>query len=138
MKDISIVYWSGTGNTEKIATSIKKYLENNNHKVDIFEVSNIKPSDLENIEYVALGCPATGVEALSDEMESFISKIDVNDKNIVLFGSYDWGDGQWMRDWEDRIKSSGANLKAEGLIVHLTPDEDDLNKGYSLADKLIK
>lgn len=137
MEKISIVYWSGTGNTEKMAKDIKKHLEKNNN-VDIFEVSDVSPSDLENVDKLALGCPSMGAEVLSDEMEDFVNKLNVDGKSLVLFGSYDWGDGQWMRYWETRMESAGANLKAEGLIVHLTPDEGDLDKCKSLADKLVK
>ncbi len=29
-------------------------------------------------------------------------------KKVALFGSYGWGDGQWMRDWVERCRNAGA------------------------------
>ena len=90
---------------------------------------------------LALGCPSMGDEVLEeDEMEPFFTALEgkISGKKVVLFGSYDWGDGQWMRDWAERTKKAGAILAADPLIVNLSPDADGKAKcrelGKALAD----
>ena len=58
-------------------------------------------------------------------------------KKIALFGSYGWGDGQWMRDWEERMTAAGATLVGgEGLMCHETPDEEGLEACKELGRQL--
>jgi flavodoxin short chain len=89
---------------------------------------------------LAFGCPAMGAEVLEEsEMEPFIASLssaEVNGKALGLFGSYDWGDGQWMRDWADRMKGLGAKVDGEGIITQLEPTEDALIKCYELGKGL--
>jgi flavorubredoxin len=89
---------------------------------------------------LAFGCPAMGAEVLEEsEMEPFISalsKAEVGGKPLGLFGSYDWGDGQWMRDWAERMKAMGALLDGEGIITQLAPAEDTLGKCYELGKRI--
>jgi flavodoxin short chain len=89
---------------------------------------------------LAFGCPAMGAEILEEsEMEPFIgslSSADVGGKALGLFGSYDWGDGQWMRDWVDRMKGLGARIDGEGIITQLEPTEEALAKCYELGKGL--
>ena len=59
-------------------------------------------------------------------------------KTIGLFGSYDWGDGSWMREWQDRVVADGANLIQEGVIANLTPDEEGLEACRQLGAALVK
>lgn len=130
-----VIYWSGTGNTEIMAQEIHKTLEDSK----LLYVSEVDLEDVRQADGLALGCPAMGAEVLEEgEMEPFMEEIEglIKDKKIVLFGSYDWGDGQWMREWEDRIKEAGANLLQEGLIVQNTPTEDDLDLCRSLGKNL--
>lgn len=123
---INIIYWSGTGNTETMANLIKEGAQSTGATVSIKSVSEASTDDL-NCDVLALGCPSMGDEVLEEsEFEPFIQSIkgDVSGKKIFLFGSYGWGDGQWMRDWEEKMKSSGAILVCDSLIVNEAPSGD--------------
>jgi flavodoxin short chain len=120
---INIIYWSGTGNTEAMAGLIQKGAEGAGAEVAAKTVSAASDADLE-CDVLCLGCPSMGAEVLEeDEFEPYVKSIEgkVAGKNLALFGSYGWGDGEWMRDWTDRMKSAGASLKAESLIVNEAP-----------------
>ncbi len=128
MAKISIVYWSGTGNTENMAQLIKEGAEGAGAEVAVCEVSDINPDDALGADIVVLGCPSMGDEVLEEsEFEPFIEELEgkVSGKKIGLFGSYGWGDGQWMRDWEERMKSAGAVLISDYVIVQDAPEGDD-------------
>lgn len=115
MKQV-IVYWSGTGNTEDVANKIKGDLG-----CDCFNVSDTNLDDILNYDTIILGCPAMGAEELEDaEFKPFYDELiqKAASKNIALFGSYGWGDGEWMRLWASDVKEHGANLLNEGLIVN--------------------
>lgn len=110
-----IVYWTGTGNTEDIAKKIQGDLG-----CDLFNVSEASVSDVLNYDSIILGCPAMGAEKLEDaEFKPFYDELiaQAQNKNVALFGSYGWGDGEWMRNWEEDVKSNGANLLSS-LIVN--------------------
>ena len=112
MKKI-VVYWSGTGNTEEIANKIAADLG-----CDAFSVSAITASDALENDLIIFGCPAMGDEELEDaEFKPFYDEVmaSIGDKKVALFGSYGWGDGEWMRNWEAEV---GANLVTNGLIVN--------------------
>ncbi len=112
MKKI-VVYWSGTGNTEEIANKIAADLG-----CDAFSVSTISASDALENDLIIFGCPAMGAEELEDaEFKPFYDEVmaSIGDKKVALFGSYGWGDGEWMRNWEAEV---GANLVTNGLIVN--------------------
>ena len=132
----AVIFWSGTGNTEAMAKAVAE-----GAGVEATPVSSFS-GDLSDYEAVALGCPAMGAEELEDsEFEPFYSANEskLAGKNVALFGSYDWGDGEWMRLWADRVKAAGANIVGgEGLIVNNTPDEDALAKCKALGEKLAK
>ena len=131
MSKISIIYWSGTGNTEEMANLIHEGIVSQNGEVATKSVSEASVDDVINSEIVVLGCPSMGNEELEDsEMEPFVSSIEdkVNGKKVALFGSYGWGDGQWMRDWEERMEAAGANLIEESITVNGSPDGDDDKK----------
>jgi len=126
---IPVIYWSGTGNTEAIAKAVAEGIKANGKEAKLLAVGDASAADVEAAEAVALGCPAMGDEILEeDEMEPFVESIAdaVKGKKVVLFGSYDWGDGQWMRDWQERMKGYGADVVKEGLIANLEPDDDAL------------
>ncbi len=122
---INIIYWSGTGNTEAMAKLIKEGAENAGATVTLREVSKNDKDDL-NCDILVLGCPSMGDEVLEEnEFEPYICSIEksVNSKKLALFGSYGWGDGQWMRDWYDRMENAGA-IVCRSLIVNNAPTED--------------
>lgn len=137
MADVSIIYWSGTGNTKIMAEELEKELLSKGKSVDICDVEEATPELIKDSSYVALGCPSMGAEELEAVMDDYVDAIDVKDKNVVLFGSYDWGDGQWIRDWQERMESKGALMRAEGLNIHLTPEDEDIEKCKELARQLI-
>ena len=132
----AVIYWSGTGNTEAMAKAIAE-----GAGADIFSVSEFD-GDISAYDRVAFGCPAMGAEELEDsEFEPFFAGVEdkLNEKKVALFGSYGWGDGEWMRLWADRVKSAGAVLlNDEGLIVNETPSDDDLADCKALGEKLAK
>ncbi|MDR1263611.1 MAG: flavodoxin [Oscillospiraceae bacterium] len=120
---INIVYWSGTGNTESMAKLIQEGAEEAGAVVTLLEVSGADASALD-ADVLVLGCPSMGSETLEEgEFEPYIASIEgkLSGKKLALFGSYGWGDGQWMRDWTERMESAGAVLAAESLIVNDAP-----------------
>lgn len=136
MTKIAIVYWSGTGNTELMAQSIKKGLEKKAVGADLFSVETFNIESFEEYTAFAFGCPSMGNEILEEsEFEPFFTSIEekLKDKKVILFGSYGWGDGEWMRNWEARVKAIGAQLIEEGLIVNNTPDDEALEKCETLG-----
>ena len=131
----AVIFWSGTGNTEAMAKAVAE-----GAGVEATPVSSFS-GDLSDYEAVALGCPAMGAEELEDsEFEPFYSANEskLAGKNVALFGSYDWGDGQWLRDWTDRLNNAGAVSVAEPLMVHLTPEEADIEQCKAWAVSAIK
>ncbi len=137
MSKTAIIYWSGTGNTEAMAQAVAEGVKEVNPEAALFTVSEISAADAASLDTLILGCPAMGDEILEeDEFEPFFSELEshISGKNVALFGSYGWGDGEWMRKWEDRVKSAGAVLVGgEGLIVNDMPDEDGLAKCRELG-----
>ena len=130
----AVIYWSGTGNTEQMAQAIADAAG-----AELFAVSDFSGS-IADYDRIAFGCSAMGDEVLEeDEFEPFFASIegDLSGKTIALFGSYGWGDGQWMRDWEERMKAAGAEVACgEGVITQETPDDDALAKCKELGKTL--
>lgn len=126
MSKIIVAYWSQTGNTETMAKQIGKGIEEAGKEAEILEISKVSLGELEAASAFALGCPSMGDEVLEEsEMEPFVADVEkfAEGKNIALFGSYGWGDGQWMRDWQTRMSACGANIvNGEGLITQEVPD----------------
>ena len=122
---MKIVYWSGSGNTERMAELIKEGIISSGQTVETSLVSEVNVDDLLKDEILVLGCPAMGDEVLEEsEFEPFIEEISskVSGKKVALFGSYGWGDGQWMRDFEERMISYGCTIISEPLIIQYSPD----------------
>ena len=142
MSKVSIVYWSGTGNTEAMANMIAEGVKEAGKEADILPVSIASVADLQAASAFALGCPSMGVEQLEEaEMEPFMCELEsgISGKQVGLFGSYGWGDGEWMRDWADRMKNAGAQLiREEGIIANEAPEDDVLEElkeaGKELAE----
>ena len=140
MSKTAIIYWSGTGNTEAMANAIFDGAKEINADTKLFSVDQITADEAKDYNNLILGCPAMGAEELEEgEFEPFFAELEVNlsGKNVALFGSYGWGDGEWMREWESRMLDAGANvLNREGLICHETPDDDALEDCRSLGKQL--
>jgi flavodoxin short chain len=139
MKKIAVIYKSATGNTEMMAEAIAKGAKSDETEVKLLSVEEASAEDVINADAVALGCRASGAEEFdADDVVPFIETIQdkVTDKPMVLFGSFGWGDGQYMEEWADQMKSYGANLLAEGLTLLETPDNDGLAECEALGKKL--
>lgn len=122
-----IVYWSSTGNTEAMANAIAEGVKAAGGTPELVFVDSVNVDELLAQPAFAIGCPAMGAEELDESVDSFVTEIEgkVSGKNILLFGSYDWGDGEWMRLWVERMQNAGANIiGGEGIIANLEPDED--------------
>jgi flavodoxin short chain len=132
----AVVYYSMTGNTEQMAQTLKASIGDN---CDIFEVSETRASNIAKYESIALGCPAMGDEVLEEgDFEPFFEELLplLKNQKVALFGSYDWGDGQWMRDWEEKCKSNGVKLVLESVIANLEGDEQTLTQLKDLGKSL--
>ena len=140
MSNIQVVFWSQSGNTEAMANAVADGIRKAGKEADVVFVSDASIDELKSAKVFALGCPAMGAEVLEEgEMEPFVSDLEmsVSGKTIGLFGSYGWGDGQWMRDWVDRMSGSGATvLNGEGLICQEMPDEAALVECEALGKQL--
>ena len=133
---ISIVYESTTGNTEEMANAIASAAKEADNEVIQIKADSASKDTVLNSDLILLGSPAMGAEVLEDSVEDFFSSIEdsISGKTIGLFGSYDWGDGQWMRDWEERVKTSGATLlNDKGVIANLSPNEQALEACVNLV-----
>lgn len=140
MSKINVVYWSQTGNTQVMAEAIGAGIEEAGKEANVVFVSDITVDDLKDDSVMALGCPAMGAEVLEEgEMEPFMCELEGNlgGKTVALFGSYGWGDGEWMRDWVERVGDAGANvLNGEGLICQEAPDDDVIEECKALGKQL--
>ena len=135
MSKVAIVFWSATGNTETMANCVAEGANGT-----IVPCSEMNAAKLAEFDAVAFGCPAMGAEQLEEsEFEPMFSDLEgsLNGKKIALFGSYGWGDGEWMRSWESRCNDDGANLACDSVICNEAPDDDALaacrELGASLA-----
>lgn len=132
---IRIVYWSGTGNTESMASAVADGVKAAGASAEVLPVAEADASVLES-DVLLLGCPAMGAEELEEsEFEPFFASIEgsLQGKKVGLFGSYDWGDGEWMRTWQTRAEAAGAVLIADGVIAHNEPDAEAVAACESLG-----
>lgn len=140
MAKLAVIYWSQTGNTEAMAQAVQEGATQVGAQADLLNVSESDASAAAAYDALALGCPAMGAEVLEEgEFEPFFSELEgkLGGKKVALFGSYGWGDGQWMRDWQDRVTAAGALLvQGEGLIVNGAPDDDALAACQELGKAL--
>ena len=140
MSQIIVAYWSQTGNTEAMANAVAEGIKEAGKDAAVLPISAVSMADLKAADSFALGCPAMGAEVLEEsEMEPFVTEVEgfVSGKKVGLFGSYGWGDGQWMRDWEDRMNAAGAVIATgEGVIAHEAPDDDAIAACKALGKAL--
>lgn len=137
---VSIVYWSGTGNTEAMANAAWEGAKNAGAEVELLPVSAAS-ADVVGSDALLFGCPAMGSEELEEsEFEPFFSSVEgsLSGKKMGLFGSYDWGDGEWMRTWQQRVEAAGGVMIEEGLICNNAPDDEALAACRSLGEKAAK
>lgn len=129
----AVIYWSGTGNTEAMAKAVAE-----GAGAELFSVSAFS-GDVADYDAVAFGCPAMGAENLEEgEFEPFFEGIEIklSGKKVALFGSYGWGDGEWMRTWEEDCASAGIRLAADSVTCCEAPDDEALSACLALGKKL--
>lgn len=139
MSKIAVVYWSGTGNTEAMAEEVANGAKATGAEVESFTTDDFAADKMDDYDAVAFGCPAMGDEVLEeDEFEPMFDgcKAELKDKKIALFGSYGWGDGEWMRNWEESCKEAGAVLATESVICNDMPDDDGVENCKALGAAL--
>lgn len=132
----AVVYASTTGNTEAMALAVAEGAKDSGADVVLATADTADAADVLSADVLFLGSPAMGDEVLEDSMEEFFTKIEgsISGKKVALFGSYDWGDGQWLRDWAGRVSSQGATvINGEGLKLHLAPEADGLEECKKLG-----
>ncbi len=128
MDKVYVIFWTQGGNTGQMAQAVGEGVTSEGKEVVYLQPGEAKVDELKNVAGFAMGCPAMGDEVLEEsEMEPFVAEAEtiVKGKTVALFGSYGWGDGQWMRDWTQRMKNAGATvISGEGVIAHEAPDAD--------------
>ncbi len=128
MSKVAVVYWSGTGNTQAMADMVAEGAKGKGAEVSVIEAGNFTADQVSAYDGIAFGCPAMGDEVLEEsEFDPMFTEVEevLSGKKIALFGSYGWGDGQWMRDWEERCLAAGAVLAADSVIVNDAPGDED-------------
>ncbi len=139
MKKVAICYWSGTGNTQSMAEAVEAGARAAGADVSLFSAADFDAAKVDEFDAIAFGCPAMGAEELeSDEFEPVFSACEgkLSGKPIALFGSYGWGDGEWMSAWEDACRSDGADLVCDSVICQEAPDDDAVAACRNLGAKL--
>ena len=139
MSKIAIVYWSGTGNTESMAYAVSEGAKGAGADTALFTAAEFSGSKVGDYDAIAFGCPAMGAEELEEtEFAPLFQdcKASLSGKRVVLFGSYGWGDGEWMRTWEDECRDCGAVIAAESVICQEQPDDDGLASCRALGKTL--
>ena len=139
MKKTAVIYWSGTGNTEAMANAVLEGMKSAGAEASLLTVDQVNAADLSGYAAIAFGCPAMGSEVL-EEME-FQPMFDecknrLSGKAVALFGSYGWGDGQWMRDWEADCGNAGVNLVCDSVTCCEAPDDAALEACRALGKTL--
>lgn len=135
---ILVVYWTGTGNTEIMAEQIYEGILSTGQEAVLKSVEQITVETALEFDKIAFGCPSMGIENLEeDDFEPFFEEIEtqLGEKKIILFGSYGWGDGEWMEAWEDRCYDQGIQLIENGLKINSTPSSNELKECFELGKR---
>ena len=139
MSKIAVVYWSGTGNTEQMANAVAEGAKEAGAEVSTLTADQFSAAKVAEFDAIAFGCPAMGAETLEeDEFEPMFTGCEsaLSGKKLALFGSYGWGDGEWMRDWENDVKAAGGELVREGVICCEAPDDEAIEACKALGKLL--
>ena len=138
MSKIAVVFWSGTGNTEAMAQAVADGASAKNAEVDIVQASDFGADGVAGYDAIAFGCPAMGAEELEgDEFQPMWDDVkpELSGKTIALFGSYDWGTGEWMDTWKDDAEEAGASI-AGTVIANNEPDDEAISACNDLGASL--
>ena len=139
MSKVAVVFWSGTGNTEAMANAVAEGARGKGAEVAVLGASEFSAANVGEYDAIAFGCPAMGAEVLEEtEFDPMFASVETSlgGKKVGIFGSYGWGDGQWMRDWKDRCDSAGAALVNDGVMANNAPDEAALSECKALGEAL--
>lgn len=139
MSKVAIVYWSGTGNTEAMANAVLEGVNGAGAEGVLLTAAEFDEAMMDTFDSIAFGCPSMGAEELEDSefapmFESCEGKL--NGKKIALFGSYGWGDGEWMRNWEERCIGDGAVMACDFVICNDAPDDEAVEACKALGAAL--
>lgn len=140
MSKIAVVYWSGTGNTEEMAKYVVEGARTAGANVELFTAIEFNEDLLLQFDGIAFGCPSMGAEQLEEsEFEPMFAACEakLKDRRIALFGSYGWGDGEWMREWEQTCLSNGAILVCDSVICNEAPDQEAIELCQGLGKSLV-
>ena len=127
MKKVAVVYWSGTGNTEAMANYVAEGVKKAGGEADLFTSAEFGADKAGEYDRIAFGCPSMGAEQLEEsEFQPMFDEVSpvLSGKKIALFGSYGWGDGEWMRSWEEKCQNDGVTLAADSVICNEEPDDE--------------
>ena len=127
MSKVAVVYWSGTGNTEAMANAVAEGIQGKGGEAVLVGPSDFTADAVAEYDGIAFGCPAMGAEQLEEaEYQPMWDDVKgaLSGKKIALFGSYGWGDGEWMRTWEENTKGAGVALVSEPVLCNEEPDDD--------------
>lgn len=139
MSKTAVVYWSGTGNTAAMADAVVEGVKSAGGQPELFTAESFNSDMVDNYDFIAFGCPSMGCEQLEDtEFEPMFDscKNKLKGKKIALFGSYGWGDGEWMQTWENDCESFGADLVCDSVICNDAPDDEAVAKCENLGKAL--
>lgn len=139
MSRIAVVYWSGTGNTQRMAEAAAEGASSAGAQAELVEAVDFSADKLAEYDAVAFGCPAMGAEQLEDsEFEPMFLSCEplLKDRKIALFGSYGWGGGEWMKEWEQSCKEAGAVLVCDSVTCSERPDDEALTSCQALGAAL--
>ena len=139
MSKVAVVYWSGTGNTQAMADAVAAGAQEAGAEVQVLEASSFGADQMDAYDAVAFGCPSMGSEQLEEsEFEPMFAGCEpkLQGKKIALFGSYGWGDGEWMRNWEQTCTDDGAVLACDSVICNEAPDDDAVEACKALGKAL--
>ena len=127
MSKVAVVYWSGTGNTEAMANKVAEGAKAAGAEVEVISADDFDGTDISGFDGVAFGCPAMGDEELEDSVFQPVFEAcepKLAGKKVALFSSYGWGDGDWMRSWEEKCQNDGVTLAADSVICNEEPDDE--------------
>ena len=140
MSKVAVVFWSGTGNTQTMADAVAAGAQGAGAEVDVKTASEFGAADVASYDAIAFGCPAMGAEVLEEsEFQPMFDDVkgELAGKKIALFGSYGWGDGEWMRNWNDRCVDDGAVMACDFVICNDAPDDEAVEACKTLGAALV-
>lgn len=136
MKKTAVVYWSGTGNTQAMAEAVLEGAQSAGAQAELFTAAEFTADNANSYDTFAFGCPSMGAEQLEEsEFEPMFSDVlpHLSGKSVGLFGSYGWGDGEWMRSWTQQCTDAGCRLIGDSVICNDAPDDEALENCRALG-----